>query len=89
MNHIDNLPKMILKFEIIIYCSILPNTRQLEAEIFSKDFAKKDHDNKKDKIEVRGAHELRDDLNLATIDLQISFIAQIPSGLMRMALGHA
>jgi hypothetical protein len=89
MNHIDNLPKMILKFEIIIYCSILPNARQLEAEIFSKDFAKNDHDNKKDKIEVRGAHELRDDLNLATIDLQISFIAQIPSGLMRMALGHA
>jgi hypothetical protein len=89
MNHIDNLLKMILKFEIIIYCSILSNARQQEAEIFSKDFVKKDHDNKQDEIEVRGAHELRDDLNPATMDLQISFVAQIPSGLMRMALGHA
>jgi hypothetical protein len=89
MNHIDNLLKMILKFEIIIYCSILSYARQLEAEIFSKDFVKKDHDNKQDKIEVRGAHKLLDELNLAKMDLQISFIAQIPSGLMRMALGHA
>jgi hypothetical protein len=61
----------------------------MEMEIFSKDFAKKDHDKKQDKSEVRGAHELRDDLNLATMAPQVSSIVRILSSLMRMALGHA
>ena len=43
-NHVDNIPKMILKFEIIIYCTILTNASFMEAENFSKDFAKKVHD---------------------------------------------
>jgi hypothetical protein len=43
----------------------------------------------REKIEVRGAHEMREDLNLAIMDLQISFGARILSRLMRMAFGHA
>jgi hypothetical protein len=43
----------------------------------------------KRKVEVRGAYDMRDHLNFATMDLQISFGARILSSLMRMALGHA
>ena len=81
--------KMILNSEIIIYCGALANILCVGEEIFSKDFTKKDHDNNQEKIEVRSAHELRDDMNLSTLDLQISLGARKLSSLMRMALGHA
>ena len=80
---------MILNSEIIIYCSALTYTLPWEAEIISKDFAKRDHDNNHDEIEVSGAYDMRDDLNFATRYLQISFGARILSSLMRMALGNA
>jgi hypothetical protein len=58
-------------------------------EIFSKDFMKKDHDNRQGVTEVRGTDELQDGLNIEIMGQQIFFGARILSSLMRMALGHA
>ena len=43
----------------------------------------------KKKVEVRGAYDMRDHLDITTMDPQIFFGARILSSLMRMALGNA